>query len=169
LVVPPLGIVNEDQRRTFAKELYSSLQRHLRSPLKFVLADSAYAPYIAEDNLVQSDGTINIKEAALVGELMNCDYVICSYINSLTPYFPQRIDLRVLSIHTESITPFAEVSGAFDSRDSNISNRFTRYNEENRSPAESEDDLSYKLKSPVAFQRFVTDACSELIARRISL
>jgi hypothetical protein len=168
LLLPPLGIKKQELSQTFTQELYSSIQSHFKSPVAFISTDSVYAPYIAESNLILNDGTINVKEIALIGSLMGCTYIVCPQVKNINPYFPQRIDMQITIIHTKSSETVAELVGAFDARDSQVATYFERYNKENLTSKKDADALAYKLKSPTTFQSFVTDTCSELIHRKLA-
>jgi len=167
LILPPLGIDDPHVQRRFQQQLYSAAQRRFTTPLAIVLADSAYKPYIEESNLVRNDGLLNIEEVAIIGALMNCSYVICPYIRELKPYHPQRIDIRIVVVNAGNGKVSAELSSVFDARENDIFDYFIEHCESRKNPDESKDDLGLKIKSPAAFQAFVADMCSTVMAARL--
>ncbi|QBG47412.1 hypothetical protein EGM51_08405 [Verrucomicrobia bacterium S94] len=169
LVLPPLGMDNSDMKTAFYHQLYSGAQRRLASPLKIIRPDSAYAPYIADSNLIRNDGSLDIGEIAFIGSLMNCAYVICPNVHEIKPYHPQRIDIDLLFISSGTGKICAEFSGVFDAKNRDIYDYFIEYSDTNKRSNESKDDQAFKIKSPAAFQGFVADMCGTVMADRLSL
>jgi len=167
LILPPLGIDDPDVQRSFHQQIYSAAQRRFTTPLKIVLASSAYAPYIDESNLVRNDGTLNIKEVAVIGALMNSSHVICPYVLELKPYHPQRIDIRLSVVNSGTGKVSAELSSVFDARENDVFDYFMEYSKSHQGLEESEEDLRLKIKSPTAFQAFVADLCNTVMADRL--
>lgn len=169
LLLPPLGIDHPDQRQRFYQHLYSGSLRRFSTPTKIIKPDSAYAPYVEDKNLIRSDGSLDIGEAAYIGALMNCSYVICPHVRELKPYHPQRIDIHLVLINTVTDEVCAEFSGVFDARESDIYEYFIEYSNARKGKNESKDDLGFKIKSPTAFQGFVSDMCGTVMAEKLSL
>ncbi|MDF7806395.1 hypothetical protein P4E94_03025 [Pontiellaceae bacterium B12219] len=169
LLLPPLGIEARDLKTDFYHHLYSGAQRRFSSPLKVIRPDSAYAPYIEDSNLMRNDGSLDIGEVAFLGALMNCKYVICPNIRELKPYHPQRIDISLLLINSGTGKICAEFAGVFDAKNRDIYDYFIEYSNAHKSKNESKDDLGFKIKSPAAFQGFVSDMCGTVMADRLSL
>ena len=169
LILPPLGIDSPEVQRNFHQQLYSAAQRRFTTPLKIVLSNSAYAPYIDEDNLMRNDGTVNVAEVAIVGGLMNCSHVILPYVKEIRPYHPQRIDIQLIVIHSGADKVSAELSSVFDARESDVFRYFAQYSKSNGDSSKNEEDLRLKIKSPAAFQAFVADLCCTVMADRLHL
>jgi hypothetical protein len=169
LILPPLGIEDRNLQTDFYHQLYSGAQRRFASPLKVIRPDSAYAPYIEDSNLMRNDGSLDIGEVAFLGALMNCSYVICPNVRELKPYHPQRIDISLLLINSGTGKICAEFTGVFDATNSDIYDYFIQYSNAHKGEKESKDDLGFKIKSPAAFQGFVSDMCGTVMADRLSL
>ncbi len=167
LILPPLGIDNPEERTRFHRTLYRAAQRRFKAPVKLVITDSAYAPYVEKDNLLLNDGTINLEEISIIGKLMNTSYVICPYVRELKPYHPQRIDIRLVVVNTDKGSIAAEISGVFDAQDNDVIDYFMKYGESHKNKTESKDDLSFKIKSPAAFQAFVADMCTSVMVDKL--
>ncbi len=166
LLLSPMGIEDETLSYGFHSALSAAMKRRLATPLRIVEPDGAYAPYIEEDNLIFSDGTINAVEVAIIGKLMACDYVICPYVIELRPYHPQRISVRLLVVCTQTQRMCAEIVGVFDVSDEEIFEYFVEYNKANGFEGDPE-DLRFKIKSPAAFQAFTADLCSMVTAEQL--
>ncbi|MDF7801346.1 hypothetical protein P4C99_17845 [Pontiellaceae bacterium B1224] len=169
LILPPLGIDDTKQQDAFYRQLYGGAQRRFATPFKVIRPDSAYAPYIADNNLMRNDGSLDIGEIAFLGALMNCTHVICPNVRELNPYHPQRIDLSLIIINSGSSKVCAELTAVFDAKESDVFDYFIQYSTNHKQENESKDDLGFKIKSPVAFQGFVADMCTTVIADKLSL
>ena len=167
LLLPPLGLENPDERDRLQKTLYSAAQRRFTVPINMISSDSAYAPYTDESNLICSDGTINLDEISIIGNLMNTVYVICPYVRELKPYHPQRIDIKILVIDASKNQLCAELSSVFDAQDNDTFDYFMEYSQSHKNKGESYDDLTFRIKSPAAFQAFVADMCSSVMAEKL--
>lgn len=165
LLLPPIGVENKIQSDQFNAAISAAMRKHLVTPIRMIQPEGAYAPYLREKNLIHSDGTINATEAAIIGELMGCDYIICPYVTVLRPYPPQRISLRFLIVCTQTRRMCAELSGEFNADDPDTYDYFVDYNIASGYNGDL-DDLRFKIKSPAAFQAFTADACSSVIAKR---
>jgi hypothetical protein len=159
LLLPPLGIEDKNMSNSFHSALSSAMKRRLTTPLRIIEPDGAYAPYLEENNLIFSDGTINAAEASIIGKLMACDYVICPYIIELRPYHPQRLSIRLLVVCAETERMCAEITGFFDVSDNQIFDYFVTYSKANGFQGDP-DDLRFKIKSPATFQAFIADLCT---------
>lgn len=169
LILPPLGIEDLDLQQSFLQQLYGAAQRRFATPLKTVQVNSAYAPYISDNNLMRNDGSLDVGEVAFIGALMNCSHVICPYVRELKAYHPQRIDIRLMVVNIGTGKVCAEFSGVFDARENDVFDYFMEYSKAHKSKKERVDDLGFKIKSPAAFQSFVADMCSTVMADRLSL
>lgn len=169
LILPPLGLEDPNKQRDFHEKLYSAAQRRFKTPLKLVMADSSYAPYVTKNNLVKNDGTINAAEVAFIGALMNSSHVICPYIREMKPYHPQRIDINLMLIEAGTGKVCAEFTGVLDARESDIFDYFIEFSKMHKTDKESTDDLRFRIKSPNAFQAFTADMCCTVMAERLSL
>lgn len=168
LLLPPLGIEDKNLSTSFHSALSAAMKRRLTTPLRIIEPDGAYAPYLDEQNLIFSDGTINATEVAIIGKLMACDYVICPYIIEFRPYHPQRISIRLLVVCTETQRMCAEITGVFDVSDNQIFDYFVTYNNANGFKGDPE-DLRFKIKSPAVFQAFTADLCSTIVAEKLEM
>ncbi|MDZ8117244.1 hypothetical protein P9H32_01285 [Pontiella sp. NLcol2] len=169
LLLPPLGIEDQNLQTDFYHHLYGGAQRRFASSLKIIRPDSAYAPYIEDRNLMRNDGSLDLKEVAFLGALMNCTYVICPNVREMIPYHPQRIDISLLLINSGTGKICAEFAGVFDAKNRDIYDYFIEYSNAHKSENESKDDLGFKIKSPAAYQAFVSDMCGTVMADRLSL
>lgn len=167
LLLPPLGISDLTESETIQQQLYSSARRHFAKPIRTVSKDSAYASYITERNLMNSDGTLNATEVVMIGKLMNATHVICPVFKEIKPYYPQKIILSITIVNTETGDTPAELSGVFDARESDVRDWFEDYSKRHKSKRETSDDLRMKLRSPAAFQAFVSDICFSMLGERL--
>jgi hypothetical protein len=167
LILPPLGISDPGIRNRFHLTLYGAAQRRFTAPVKLIMADSAYSPYVEENNLLLSDGTINLEEVSIIGNLMNTSYVICPFVRELKPYHPQRIDIRLIVVDAALSKECVELSSVFDAQDNDVLDYFMEYSESHKNKSESTDDLVFKIKSPAAFQAFVADMCTSVMADKL--
>ena len=167
LLLPPLGLDDPEQQSLFHEQLYRASLRRFSIPIKEIPPNSAYAPYITEGNLLRSDGTLNLKEIAIIGNLMGATYVICPHVRSMRIYHPQCIDLRIVVINARTDTICAELSGVFDAQDRDVVEYFNQFCKANKKEPEEETDLSFRLKSPSTFQAFAADMSSTVLAKQL--
>ncbi|MBN2164478.1 MAG: hypothetical protein JXR25_04875 [Pontiellaceae bacterium] len=167
LLLPPLGMEDETQRSRFHEQLSRAMLRRFSTPVKEIAPDSAYAPYITGGNLLLSDGTLNLKEIAIIGNLMGASYVICPHVRSIRIYHPQCIDLRIVVINARTDTVCAELSAVFDAQDRDVVEYFNEFCKANKKEPEEETDLSFRLKSPSTFQAFAADTSSTVLAEKL--
>lgn len=167
LLLPPLGIKDPDLRDRIQRTLYSAAQRRFTVPIRMVSADSAYSPYVGRDNLIRNDGTFNLEEIAIIGNLMNTIYVICPHIRELKPYHPQLIDIQILIVDAANAKVCAELSGVFDARDNDTFDNFISYGTSHKKKDATEDDMAFQIQSPAAFQGFVADASFSVMAEQL--
>ena len=163
-MLPPLGIKDSATRKQIEQKLFQGARRHFINPLKTVNPNSAYANYISEKNLMNSDGTLNISEVVVVGQLMNVSHVICPIFKEIRPYHPQRISLQLTVIDTRTGETPAELSGVFDLRDQDIQDWFERYQKRLGNNDINDDTIRQNSHSPNEFQSFISDSCFELLS-----
>jgi len=169
LLLPPLGIKDSETQRKLQQHLYSATQRHFYTPIKMVLADSSYAPYISKKNLIFDDGTINIEEIAFIGTLMNSSHILFPYVRELKPYHPQLLDIQLMLIDANTGKICAELTSVFDARESDVRTHFINYCMRQKNEQEPSDIQHFKIKSPDTFQAFVSEMCSAVMADELSL
>lgn len=169
LLLPPMGAARPDVRRTFQQQLFSSAQRHFKAPIQLAAADSAYADYLSESNLMRPDGSLNLPEIASIGRLMKTSHVVCPSIREFRPYHPQKISLSITVVQVETGKITAELSGIFDANDPIVQNCFRDYRNDNKTKDSSPNDLRIDLRSPALFQTFVSDTCCTQMANQLPL
>ncbi len=167
LLLPPLGVKNTALRKGLQQQLFSGARRHFTHPLQLVSPESAYANYITEQNLINSDGTLNVSEIVMIGQLMNASHIICPQFQQIRPYHPQKIALSITVVETESGQVSVELSAIFDATERDVREWFSTYSKQHRTNSETKEDLLLKLRSPAAFQAFVSDKCFTMLGERL--
>jgi hypothetical protein len=167
LLIPPMGDISAEIQEQLHRRLFSSAQRHFMTPIRTVSADSAYAPYIAENNLMASDGTLNLQEIVILGRLMNTTHVMCPFILEARPYHPQRINIHITVIDITTAEAPVELSAVFDASEEDIRDTFYEFAKMHKRGDEIKKDLELQIHSPAMFQAFATDVLCNVLAEKL--
>ncbi|MDD2235983.1 MAG: hypothetical protein PHP44_00420 [Kiritimatiellae bacterium] len=168
LLLPPLGQVTPKYRESLQLDLQEEFQKYFNSRVVSVGARGKMEEYVAEKNLVPESGFFDFEEIKRLGELMQTDYVVCTWIQEVRPYPPQSLSLYITILDVTRGDLLIELDATFNAAEQKVVVALENYLQRRRARTYDRNSLDMMLQSPSDFHLFAISECCRAMALELA-
>lgn len=163
LLLPPLGDVSSFQA-SLQLDFQEELQKYLNSRVVNISPVGKLAEYVTEENLAPEKGFFDFGEIKRLGELMQTEYVFCTWVQKLRPYPPQVLSLYIAILDVRKGVLIAELDATFNAAEQKVVISLQDFLQRRRARQFDRNNLQTMLQSPSEFHLFAAAECCRALA-----
>ncbi len=166
-VLPPLGVLPEEDRDGFHQAFLREAQHYFRAQVIAVKKEGVFVNYLEEKNLAPHPAILDFAEIARLGKLLGAKYMLCSYVREVKQYPPQNYAIYFAMIATDNGNSVCEMDAHFNAMEQRVEVALGEYLQSRRARPYDRTNLEIMLRSPMEYRAFVLAMSCKAMAEAV--